>query len=212
MNILLIHGLGRTPASLWSMAQALKRAGHTTEFFGYMTALQSFDEIADKLRDRIRQLSPLGDYGIVSHSLGGVLTRAALASTDFPLPAHVVMLAPPNQSPLAARLANRLFPFRWFARQSGHNMADYGFYTQLPVLSCPYTLIAGISGPTGPLSPFGQEPNDLIVSLAETRMKSDDDVCQVPALHTFIMNNARVQQLTVAAFAAEQASPAADAC
>lgn len=201
MNILLIHGLGRTPLSLWSMANALKKAGHNTEFFGYATAFQSFDDIADKLRDRLRTLSNLGPYGIVSHSLGGVVTRAALAAIDFPLPAHVVMLAPPNQSPLAARLANKLFPFRWFAGQSGHNMATPDFYVQLPALTCPYTLIAGVMGPTGALSPFANTPNDGIVSLDEIPMTPTDEVIQVFALHTFIMNNSKVQQCTVTAFA-----------
>lgn len=201
MNILLIHGLGRTPLSLWGLANALKRAGHNTEFFGYATVFQSFDDIADKLRDRLRMLSTLGPYGIVSHSLGGVITRAALSAIDFPAPAHVVMLAPPNQSPLAARLANKLLPFRWFAGQSGHNMATPAFYAQLPALSCPYTLIAGVMGPTGSLSPFANTPNDGIVSLDEIPMKPTDEMIQVSALHTFIMNNPKVQQFTVAAFA-----------
>ncbi|MEL6350462.1 MAG: alpha/beta fold hydrolase [Cyanobacteria bacterium J06627_28] len=200
MNILLIHGLGRTPLSLWGLANKLKKAGHHTELFGYATVFQSFDDIADKLRDRLRTLSKLGPYGIVSHSLGGVITRAALAAIDFPPPAHIVMLAPPNQSPLAARVANKLFPFRWFAGQSGHNMATPAFYAQLPALSCPYTLIAGVMGPTGSLSPFANTPNDGIVSLDEVRMKPTDEVIQVSTLHTFVMNNPKVQQVTVAAF------------
>ncbi|MEL6551921.1 MAG: alpha/beta fold hydrolase [Cyanobacteria bacterium J06621_11] len=201
MNILLIHGLGRTPLSLWGMANALKKAGHTTEFFGYVTMFQSFDEIAFRLRDRLRNLSTRGPYGIVSHSMGGILTRAALATADFALPAHVVMLAPPNRSPKAARLANRLPPFRWFANQSGHNMASQAFYEQLPTLACSYTLVAGTVGPTGALSPFGEEVNDLIVGMSEIRMRSHDPIVQIPALHSFIMNHELAQRTTIEAFA-----------
>lgn len=199
MNIVLVHGLGRTPLSLWSMSNALQKAGHTTEFFGYFTVLQSFDDIALRLRDRLRTLSTLGPYGLVTHSMGGILTRAALADADFPLPAHVVMLAPPNSSPRAARIANRLLPFRWFANQSGDNMADPAFYTQLPVLACPYTLIAGTFGPTGSLSPFGDEINDFIVGISEIRMRPEDPIIQVPALHSFLMNRDDVQQATISA-------------
>ena len=199
MNILLVHGLGRTPLSMWGMSRALQKAGHTTELFGYVTLMQSFDEIADNLRDRLRTLSELGPYGIVTHSMGGILTRAALTNPFFALPQHVVMLAPPNTSPRAARIANRFLPFRWFATQSGQNMATPAFYDTLPTLSCPYTLIAGTLGPTGPLSPFGEEINDLIVGISEIRMTPTDPIIQVPALHSFIMNNDLVQQATIRA-------------
>ena len=186
---------------MWGMASALKQAGHTTEFFGYVTIFQSFDEIAFKLRDRLRTLADNGPYGIVSHSMGGILTRAALATADFSLPTHVVMLAPPNSSPKAARLANRLPPFRWFANQSGHNMATPAFYEQLPALVCPYTLIAGTVGPTGPFSPFGEEVNDLIVGISEIRMYPHDPIVQIPALHSFILNHKIAQRTAIEAFA-----------
>ncbi len=199
MNILLIHGLGRTPFSMSGIGKALSRAGHTPEFFGYVALLQPFDDIVKRLRDRLKTLPALGPYGIVSHSMGGVLTRAALAQANFPLPAHVVMLAPPNQSPKAARLANRLMPFRWFSRQSGHNMASIDFYAQLPPLSCPYTLIAGTIGPTGPFTPFGNELNDMIVGLEEVRMHPHDVPVEVSALHSFIMDNDKVKMIVVEA-------------
>lgn len=206
MNILLVHGLGRTPLSMWGLARALQQAGHTTELFGYATIFQSFDDIANRLRDRLRDLAAPGPYGIVTHSMGGILTRAALANALFPQPHHVVMLAPPNTSPRAARIANRFAPFRWFATQSGQNMATPAFYDQLPVLTCPYTLIAGTLGPTGPLSPFGEEINDLIVGISEIRMLPSDPIIQVPALHSFIMNHTQVQHDTVRAFARRSVS------
>jgi pimeloyl-ACP methyl ester carboxylesterase len=204
MNILLIHGLGRTSFSLMGMSNALKQAGHQPEFFSYTALLESFDAIAQRLRDRLRTLSTLGPYGIVSHSMGAILTRAALAQADFPLPAHVVMLAPPNQSPQAARLVHSLpttsLLFAWFSGQCGHNLANPDFYAQLPPLDCPYTLIAGTLGPTGSFTPFGEQPNDWIVGLNEVRMRPDDLPIEVPALHSFIMNDNRVKQLTVKAF------------
>jgi hypothetical protein len=93
----------------------------------------------------------------VSHSMGAILTRAALAQADFPLPAHVVMLAPPNQPPQAARIVRSLpstsLVFGWFSGQCGHNLASPDFYAQLPPLECPYTLIAGTIGPVLAPSP-----------------------------------------------------------
>ena len=202
MNILLIHGLGRTPFSMSGMGKALSQAGHTPELFGYVALLEPFDDIVVRLRDRLKKISALGPYGIVSHSMGGILTRATLALANFPLPAHVVMLAPPNQSPKAARLANHLLPFRWFSGQSGHNMASLDFYAQLPPLSCPYTLIAGTVGPVGPFMPFGNELNDMIVGLEEVRMHPHDVPIEVLALHSFIMDNRSVKTTVVEIFSA----------
>jgi hypothetical protein len=204
MNILLIHGLGRTSSSLSEMAKALSQAGHSPEFFSYTALLESFDDIVIKLRDRLQTLSALGPYGVVSHSMGAILTRAALIQADFPLPAHVVMLAPPNQSSRAARLAHRLppisFAFGWFSGQCGYNLANPDFYAQLPPLMCPYTLVAGTIGPVGPFAPFGLEPNDWVVGLSEVRMRPDDVPIEIPALHSFIMNHSKAKKVVVEAF------------
>jgi hypothetical protein len=40
---------------------------------------------------------------------------------------------------------------------------------------------------------FGDEPNDGIVALSETRIRDDDPLVVVPVTHTFMMNNAQVQ-------------------
>lgn len=204
LKILLVHGLGRTIWSMSGLAAALQAEGHATESFGYVAFLQSFDEIVQSLRDRLKTLSLSGSYGIVTHSLGGVLTRAALAQTedqtDFPPPAHVVMLAPPNQSPRLGRFANYLFPYQWFSRECGANLASSEFYECLAPLDCPYTIIAGTAGPVGAFSPFGLKANDAIIGIEETKMRECDRPLQVPAFHSFIMNYAQTKQLTASAF------------
>ena len=200
MKILLVHGLGRTAWSMSSLATALNSAGHTTESFSYIALFHPFDEIAQRLRDHCQKMAAGGPYGVVTHSLGGVLIRAALAQANFSLPAHVVMLAPPNQSPRLGRWANQLLPYQWFSQQCGANMADPRFYTCLPALNCPYTIIAGTAGIAGPISPFGAEANDMIVGFEETKMRASDRPLAVPAFHSFIMNHPRTQQLTVDAF------------
>lgn len=204
MKILLVHGLGRTVWSMSGLAIALESAGHTTESFSYVALLHPFDEIAERLRGDCQRLATAGPYGIVTHSLGGILVRAALAQANFSLPTHVVMLAPPNRSPRLGRWANQLLPYQWFAKQCGDNMADLNFYTCLPTLDCPYTIISGTAGPVGFFSPFGAETNDMIVGLEETKMRAGDRPLEVSAFHSFIMNHSRTKQLTVEAFANPQ--------
>lgn len=58
----------------------------------------------------------------------------------------------------------------------------------LPIPSVPVRIYAGTSGPRGALSPFGNEPNDGILTVSETALGAFP-VIQVPALHTFIMNS-----------------------
>ena len=200
MKILLIHGLGRTSGSMSGLASVLQGVGHKSELFGYVSLLEPFDEIVGRLRDRFQVLATEGAYGVVTHSLGGVLTRAALAKADFPLPVHVVMLAPPNQSPRLGRWANQLFPYQWFSKQCGANMADPNFYTCLPPLDCDYTIIAGTAGMQGPISPFKDEANDMIVSLSETKMRASDRPIEVSAFHSFIMHHPQVRNQVVSAF------------
>lgn len=182
------------------LASALQASGYETESFSYVALFESFDDIVKRLRDRLKALSVSGTYGIVSHSLGGVLTRAALTQPDFPLPAQVVMLAPPNQSPRLGRFANQLLPYQLFSRQCGANLASRNFYTCLPPLDCPYKIIVGTAGPVGSFSPFGQEVNDGIVSIEEAKMQEGDRPLEVPAFHSFIMNHPQTKRLTIRAF------------
>lgn len=195
MNTLLIHGLARTSLSLWGLEQRLKQAGHSTEQFGYIAFAEEFDAIAHRLHQTFQRLAEAGPYAVVAHSLGGVLTRAALGLASVPNPHHVVMLGTPNQPPRLAPLAWKLPPFQWYTGQCGRNLTCSQFYGQLPALACPYTLIAGTAGPTGALSPFGPDINDGVVALKETRIYDHDPVHTVPVWHTFMMNNAQVQRL-----------------
>ncbi len=193
MQVLLIHGLARTSLSLLSLEWRLQAEGHRTEHFGYFAFAESFDQIAERLWQRFNMLARQGPYAVIVHSLGGVLTRAALSLGTVAAPEHIIMLGTPNQPPRLALLAWNLFPFRWFTGQCGLNLTRPEFYQTLPGLSAPYTIIAGTGGPTGILSPFGEEANDGIVALNETRLSPQDSIIEFPVWHTFMMNYSEVQ-------------------
>lgn len=194
MNVILVHGLGRTPLSLLHLGWCLEQAGHTTEHFGYVALTESYDRIVERLQRRFQTLAEQGTYAIVAHSLGGLLARSALSLSHIPSPAHIIMLGTPNQPPRLATHAWRLPPFQWFSGQCGFNLTSLEFYATLPTLQAPYTIIAGTSGPRGLLSPFGMELNDGIVALSETRLSSQDRIVEVEVWHTFMMNDRQVQE------------------
>lgn len=200
MNVLLIHGLGRTPVSLMSLEWRLRQLGWEAEHFGYAAFAEPYDRIVERLRRRLSLLSSRGDYGIVAHSLGGLLTRSALNQSTIPAPRHIVMLGTPNQLPRLATFAWKLPPFQWFARDCGANLASPQFFAALPHPPAPYTIIAGTSGPRGVWSPFGHEINDGIVALSETQLTTGDRIVQLPVNHTFMMHHPTVHETVIQAF------------
>ncbi len=194
MKILLIHGLSRTPLSLANLEWYLQQKGAKTEQFAYLAFAETFEKIVERLREHLQTLSQQGAYGVVAHSLGGLLMRAALGITSLERPQHIVMLGTPNQPPRLARYAWRVPPFQWWTGQCGFNLTNHDFFASLPKLDSPYTIVAGTGGPRGFWNPFGNELNDGIVAVSETLLSDFDNVIQLPVWHTFMMNDPTVQQ------------------
>ena len=203
MKILLIHGLSRTPLSLLGLEWHLQQKGQATEQFSYLAVAETFDRIVERLRVRFQALGSQGSYGIIAHSLGGLLTRAALGLEPIKLPQHIVMLGTPNKLPRLAPHAWRVPLFRWWTGQCGLNLADPDFFASLPKIESNYTIVAGTGGLRGSWSPFGNELNDGIVALNETRLSDRDQIVQLPVMHTFMMNDSRVQKTVVQALGIE---------
>jgi hypothetical protein len=193
MQVLLVHGMGRTPLSMLRLGRKLRRVGHTVDVFGYMTAAEPFARIVLRVQQRFARTAARGPYVVVGHSLGGLLTRAALGSrpSSFTWPAHLIMLGTPNRPPRQARRYGKLLAYRWINGECGQLLTREDFFTQLPPLSIPYTIVAGTCCGPG-RSAFGDEPNDGLVAVSETLIAPSDTPITVPTRHTFIMNDRRV--------------------
>lgn len=189
MQLLLVHGLGRTPLSLFGLAGALRHAGHRTRFFGYLPALEPLPRIVRRLAAQLRALATRGEpVGLVGHSLGGLFLRKALAEVPELRVHHFVMLGTPHTVPRMARLAWRWFPpFRLFTRDCGKLLTSADALANLPPLAVPFALIAGTAGPCGRFSPFGTDANDGVVAVAETRLNGTEPEL-FPAVHTLMMD------------------------
>lgn len=202
MRVFLLHGMGRTPASMWLLAWRLRQAGHEPSLFGYAVSLHPLPEIAAKLQAHVAAtleadraaLAAAGEkvpetlpYAVVGHSLGNLLTR--LASPELPAGfCRFVQLAPPNHSPASARMLRDQAIFQAITQDAGHKLVDEDFFETVPVPEVPTLILAGDAGPRQPfLPPFRGEPNDGILTVEETRLPGVAHLV-LPAIHTFIMN------------------------
>jgi hypothetical protein len=189
MQVFLVHGMGRTPRSLALLAWRLERAGLRTSHFEYRVREHDLRTIALRFAAHVHGRSS-GEYAVVGHSLGNVVAR--LAAPDLaPGFARFVMLAPPNRpSRLATLLRDRPL-FRALTRDAGQRLSDPSFFEALPVPDVPTLVFAGTGGPRAAWLPFGDAISDGVVGLDETRLAGAEHR-QVPAIHTFIMNDAEV--------------------
>ena len=196
MTVLLVHGMGRTPISMWRLSRSLRRSGLRTEMFAYATAWQQVDQIVRRLQERLATLAR-DDYVVVGHSLGGLLLRAAIAglSRDIRAPRRIIMLGTPNHSPRLARRFERAWWYRLMNGDAGDLLAHEERLASLPATTVRCTVIAGTRGINGRWSPFGNEANDGLVSVSETEMDGAEELITVPARHPFIMNDRRVREI-----------------
>ena len=75
----------------------------------------------------------------------------------------------------------------------GQVLTDEQFMQTLPLPNVPTKIYAGVAGPRGRYSPFGEELNDGLLTVQETSLPNVP-MQTVPALHTFIMNSNLVTQ------------------
>ncbi|MEM7029201.1 MAG: alpha/beta hydrolase [Chloroflexota bacterium] len=193
MQIVLIHGQGRTPAAMSILAWRLRQ--HKVIQFGYVCAYQTFEQIVERFVRRIRNTTDSEPYIIVAHSLGGLITRASLPYLEDHLPEHVIMLGTPNQPAAWAKKVGHNPLYRFYTGDCGQKLSQPHFYETLPLPNVATTIVAGTKGLKGDHSPFGDQPNDMIVAVEETKLGPDTPIVEISTVHTFMMNKRGVAKI-----------------
>ena len=200
MQVLFVHGMGRSPLSGWPLLRDLKRAGLHTGTFGYLAATEDASRIIARLSARMVQLAAQGDYILIGHSLGGVLLRAALAALPKHVrrPRHLFLLASPiGPARLAQQLGNNLI-YRLLTRDCGQLLASAQRMEGIGPASVPVTGFAGIRGLPSGWGPFRREPNDGIVSLSEVSAAWITDQVRVPLIHALMPSSREIAAAIIA--------------
>lgn len=197
MEVLFVHGMGRSPLSGWPLLQKLKRAGFKTQSFSYHVSLETFAAIQSRLTKKISDISQRGNYILIGHSLGGVLIRAAVNSLHSSIhkPNHVFLLGSPIKP---ARLAQKLrsnIVFRFVTRDCGNLLASEDRMKCIGPLSQPVTSIIGVKGISWKSGPFHGEENDGVVSVSEVSAEWLLDEVRLPIVHTLLPSSQQVAQV-----------------
>ncbi len=194
MQILFVHGMGRSPVSAWPMLRSLRRAGLITHNFGHWVSRESCATIVARLGRQLTQIGSAGDYALIGHSLGGVLLRLALRALPSTArqPERLFLLGSPVQvSSIAARMGSNPL-YRLLTGDCGRMLGSTERMAAVGAPAVPVTAVVGVKGwsPLAALLP--NESNDGIVTVSEASAPWLTDVVQVPVTHTFLPSDARV--------------------
>lgn len=124
-HVVILHGIGRSSASMNAVAQALHKAGYAQTNIGYKSTREPLDTIIDDVHGRIRHFSDKEDERVhfVCYSLGCLVTRGIIHQHRPKNLGRVVMMGPPNQgSVMADYLKDHAVP-NWVF---GPNLAQLG--------------------------------------------------------------------------------------
>ena len=183
--VVLVHGLGRTEASLLAMQVYLQQEGFEVFNWGYSSVCCTLEEISRSFADELEEIIAAEPDFIhfVGHSMGNIIIRWYL---HHHLPqqrmGRVVMLAPPNQG---SHTADRYVEwFDWAIPPLEDLQTEHSLAISLPSIDgYEAGVIAG--------------EYDGKVEVEETKGIGERDHRVVSAAHTFIMNRPDVLQLTV---------------
>ena len=138
--------------------------------------------------NRIAKKHPGSSIHFITHSLGGLIVRAALNDPCCPEEAKhgcAVLIAPPNQGATFARSLNRFSFFRkMMGSYAGYELMteeDFDHIGEFP-LTKKVLVIAGNFG----FNPFIKTSNDGKVAVDETFLSTPHEHCIVGAGHSWI--------------------------
>ncbi len=107
--IVLIHGFGTVRIVMWLLARRLRASGFRVVQWNYLSLFSPIESHAKRLHDFLAaQNLRERRFHIVAHSMGSIITRAALNRSQLPSLGRIVLLAPPNAGSPVARLASMI--------------------------------------------------------------------------------------------------------
>lgn len=190
-GVILLHGILRSSKCMSTISREAKKAGLQPFLFDYPSTQISIPDAAEYLKQSIASLEGLEELSIISHSMGGLVTRAYFAGDPDPRIKRVVMIGTPNHG---AELADLLYQnplIRTVSGPGGRQLvtSQEGLIRMLPAPKCEFGIIAGARGNTAGWNPFIPGDDDGTVTVESTRLVGAADFVTVPTTHTQLLSN-----------------------
>jgi pimeloyl-ACP methyl ester carboxylesterase len=194
MQILFVHGLGRSPLCGAALLRQLRSQGCQTSNFSYLAALESVDSITARLVRSIRRMASKGDYVLIGHSLGGVLLRLALRSLPggTRLPRRLILIASPIKSSRLARWSRSYRLYRMFGNDCGALLASAKRMAEIGRPPVPTLCFIGTRSPKNTRRAFPGEASDGVLSLSEVYAPWAQEIVRIADDHLNLPSNAQL--------------------
>lgn len=216
--VIVLHGLVRSRSSMDSLCRYLREKGGYHVFnVEYPSTQEDIAEHARSLRRIIDNLDDIEEINFIGHSMGNIVVRHYLGDLLRQEPwkqsanaiaadrrakrrfHRFVMLAPPNQGALLAEtFANNVLFKEIFGdagQQLGRDWPDLEKRLATPTFE--FGIIAGGKGNGKGYNPLLPGDNDATISVETTKLPGARDFIVLPLLHSFVMEDTRVQEYTL---------------
>ncbi len=193
--VILLHGLARSDSSMKKIANALDDAGYITVNASYPSTKYQIKKLAKNAITKALAKCPKGSrVNFVTHSMGGILVRQYLSEHVIKNMGRVVMLGPPNKGSQVVDYLQKFPGFKLINGPAGVQLGTgkLSVPNMLGTIDFELGVIAGTCSFDPFLSLMLPKPNDGKVSVENTKLEGMLDHIELPATHTFMMNNKTV--------------------
>jgi hypothetical protein len=192
--VILLHGMGRTAASMGKMESELQNKGYTTWNKSYASTEKTIRELAQthiKSGIEFCKYKNTTQVHFVTHSLGGILVRVYLQEGSIKNLGHIVMLSPPNKGSEVADMLKNFKLYQWTTGPAGQVLGteQNSLPNSLKPIKASIGVITGNSTSDPWFSPFIPGEDDGKVSVEHAKLGEMADFLVVDAGHTLIMRN-----------------------